>query len=202
MIPPVKNAIALLKKIVKKVAFHLKSKPVSYKIRHVFEFHLDSPVPDLQPNLPINFCIELPNRKIRIPLSKPIDELSCHLAEEWHLLGHIDDKEVFHMQVSFDLPSAKKLLPCCSVPAEMIFIYECFTDQSYRGLGVFPYALQHFCNWSRSKFETAYLRIDPQNISSIKGVKKVGFKLSGIVYHLWVFGVPVKPFGKKQSIVA
>ena len=194
-----RNGIRLLEKIAKKVAFHLKSKPVSYKIRHVFEFHLDSPVPALQPKLPINFCLEVPNRNIRIPLSNPIDQLSAYLNEEWHLLGHVEDKEVFHMQMRFDLSSAKKLLPCCSIPDEMIFIYECFTDQFYRGHGIFPYALQHFCHWASSKFKKAYLRIDPQNISSINSVKKAGFKFSGIVYHLWIFGFPVKPFGKSQE---
>jgi len=57
------------------------------------------------------------------------------------------------------------------------FIYDCLTSKNVRGKGIFPCILAFICNYLKNA-NNAKVTTDtnPNNIPSLKGIKKVGFK--------------------------
>lgn len=62
-----------------------------------------------------------------------------------------------------------------------IEIGPCYTKEEYRGQGIYPYVLSCILNDRLNKKNKAYMLISEKNISSQKGVEKVGFTESHMV---------------------
>ncbi len=70
-------------------------------------------------------------------------------------------------------------------------IGNCFTDENYRGYGIYPYVIQkavqqHLTNNPKGD---VYMLIEQSNIASQKGVEKVGFVKSSKLIIRRLFGI-------------
>jgi GNAT superfamily N-acetyltransferase len=63
-------------------------------------------------------------------------------------------------------------------PDTVEVLYDFFTDEKYRGQGLYPLLLQKICN-RNEKIKIGYAL--SENISSMKGLKKADFKLLAII---------------------
>ena len=59
-----------------------------------------------------------------------------------------------------------------------IEIGPCYTEETYRGQGIYPAVISRILT---DKNQTAYMLVRENNISSIKGIKKAGFRQMGYV---------------------
>ena len=57
-----------------------------------------------------------------------------------------------------------------------IHIGPCYTDPEYRGMGIYPFVLVNIAEKELNDKNKAFLMINCENLSSIKGAKKVGFR--------------------------
>jgi GNAT superfamily N-acetyltransferase len=74
------------------------------------------------------------------------------------------------------------------VPApQAIHLYHCETALEYRGKRLYPAALQFACRWARERgYRMAYIHVDEENLPSIRGIERAGFRRCGqlTVLHL------------------
>ncbi len=56
-----------------------------------------------------------------------------------------------------------------------ITIGDCVTHDDFRGLGIYPHVLRHIA-FQHSGIKKVYILVSPDNIPSIKGIEKAGFK--------------------------
>ncbi|WP_406768705.1 hypothetical protein [Candidatus Clostridium stratigraminis] len=59
------------------------------------------------------------------------------------------------------------------IPSNSIYIYNCFTEEKYRGLKLFQRMLSSINNMHSS--EDKYVAVSPNNIPSYKAIENVGF---------------------------
>jgi hypothetical protein len=55
-------------------------------------------------------------------------------------------------------------------------IGDCFTKQDFRGKSIYPYMLQIAANDILKKFDKVFVLVSSDNIPSIRGIEKAGFK--------------------------
>jgi RimJ/RimL family protein N-acetyltransferase len=74
-------------------------------------------------------------------------------------------------------------------------IFDCYTDEDYRGLGLYPAMLSEILNYLKQKdFTKSYIYCDSKNEKSIRGIKKAGFREYKIISYLNILG-----FRKKEE---
>src|SRR5690606_24184735 len=56
-----------------------------------------------------------------------------------------------------------------------VAIGDCFTDDNYRGKGIYPNVIHHILTKFASTHDV-YMLVAPANIASIQGIKKAGLK--------------------------
>jgi len=58
----------------------------------------------------------------------------------------------------------------------------CFTDEFYRGQGIYPYVLTYIIERFSDKGRRFYMIVDEKNFSSQRGIIEAGFIEAGVVY--------------------
>lgn len=183
----------------RKVGWHTKQPAFVCNKRLVFEASLNSTIRLVWSQAPIEFILHT--------IDEPtVAEHQIESAEEtisprergaMLLKGFASGREVFHLQITDKIETVAALIPPGRVSDRPVFIYDCFTDPDYRGRGIYPAALTWLLKSLHGKgVDRAFLRTHPQNVSSIRGAVKAGFRLCGIMYHLSFFGFCPKPFGR------
>jgi predicted GNAT family N-acyltransferase len=56
-----------------------------------------------------------------------------------------------------------------------VIIGDCFTDDRYRGRGIYPLVIRYLAD-IYCKENQVYILVSPDNLSSIKGIEKAGFR--------------------------
>lgn len=56
-----------------------------------------------------------------------------------------------------------------------VIIGDCLTDDRYRGRGIYPQVIRYLAE-IYSKENQVYILVSPDNLSSIKGIEKAGFR--------------------------
>lgn len=74
--------------------------------------------------------------------------------------------------------SSSRLLANFHITGPLITIGDCFTDDRYRGLGIYPIALRKIAYEYRDKTQV-FILVAPDNIPSIRGIEKAGFQFVG-----------------------
>lgn len=71
-----------------------------------------------------------------------------------------------------------------------VYFYDAFTFATYRGYNLYPALLQHMLEQSRQQgFRRALIFVMSDNIASIRGVSKAGFREFQRVIHSRIFGI-------------
>ncbi|OOG74590.1 hypothetical protein [Algoriphagus sp. A40] len=73
---------------------------------------------------------------------------------------------------------SSRLLGSFHIKGPLITIGDCFTDNRYRGLGIYPLVLRKIANEYCEKTQV-FILVAPDNLSSIKGIEKAGFQFMG-----------------------
>ena len=75
-------------------------------------------------------------------------------------------------------------------PSRNPIIGDCFTAPEFRGIHLFPDVLSHIVEdaFSNYKIDNLYILVSPNNISSIKGIERAGFKIHSRLQGKKVFG--------------
>lgn len=55
----------------------------------------------------------------------------------------------------------------------------CWTDENYRGKGIYPYVLKYVLSNFKDKYDKFFIMTDSDNIASQKGILKAGFEFIG-----------------------
>lgn len=71
-----------------------------------------------------------------------------------------------------------RLLRNFHINGSLITIGDCFTDDRYRGLGIYPMVLRRIANQYSDKVQV-FILVAPSNVSSIRGIEKAGFNFMG-----------------------
>ena len=84
------------------------------------------------------------------------------------------------------------------IPQDSFLIYDVVTKESERGKGFYPFMLSCLLNWrNENNLINALIFSESINSSSIKGIKKADFKITGSISLLKVFGI--KFYSKRNS---
>ena len=91
--------------------------------------------------------------------------------------------QIFYIEKDGAIIHSSMLVPKCrKFPFLNEHDYEigpCFTDEKFRGMGIYPTVLNYICSNIGTDDSSFYMIISPENISSIRGVEKVGFERRG-----------------------
>ena len=69
-------------------------------------------------------------------------------------------------------------------------IYDCYTNKKFRGQGLYPSMLKYLKGYFKEKgFNKVYIYVEANNIPSIKGIEKAGFKKEDSIKYLRILGV-------------
>jgi GNAT superfamily N-acetyltransferase len=158
--------------------------------RLVYEFDLRGPVPEVEASLPLRFEIGPdPGHVPGAPDPNGGPELLFRAIA--------GGRDVYRMRIAFRREELLHLLKGCTVPARPMFLYDCFTDPEFRGMGVYPSSLAHALRFGQERgFDGAYIRVERGNVPSVLGIERAGFKPAAVVVHAALFGVPIGPFGR------
>lgn len=91
---------------------------------------------------------------------------------------------------------SSRLLRNFNFEKPLITIGDCFTDDRYRGKGIYPYVLGNIAN-HYAQASQVFILVAPDNIPSIKGIEKAGFQFTA---RLRSFRFLVFYFRKRISI--
>lgn len=92
---------------------------------------------------------------------------------------------------------SSRLLNSFHFGGPLITIGDCFTDDRYRGLGIYPMVLRSIAKGHGEKVQV-YVLVAPDNIPSIRGIEKAGFQFLG---RLSCFRFLVFYLNKRISII-
>ena len=96
------------------------------------------------------------------------------------------DKIVAYIWISYSSICYDKLFNI-NLKKNQAYIYKAFTHPAYRGLNIYPALLNKVClELSKEKIEKCYIATTPDNLSSKRGISKVGFKKVG---SIWFFKI-------------
>lgn len=73
---------------------------------------------------------------------------------------------------------SSRLLGNFHIKGPLITIGDCFTDNRYRGLGIYPMVLRRIAKEYIEKSQV-FILVAPDNVSSIRGIEKAGFQFMG-----------------------
>jgi hypothetical protein len=92
---------------------------------------------------------------------------------------------------------SSRLLGNFHISGPLITIGDCFTDDRYRGLGIYPMVLRKIAYEYREKAQV-FILVAPDNIPSIRGIEKAGFQFMG---RLTCFRFLIFYLNKSVSII-
>lgn len=92
---------------------------------------------------------------------------------------------------------SSRLLANFHFSGPLITIGDCFTDDRYRGLGIYPMVLRKIAYEYCEKTQV-FILVAPDNIPSIRGIEKAGFQFVG---RLSCFRFLIFYFKKRVSII-
>lgn len=97
----------------------------------------------------------------------------------------LGEARIFYVSNECDLIHTSYVIPkCCKFPflgEEDYEIGPCYTYPEYRGKGIYPAVLQEICSHVGSQSTTFYMIVNEDNLSSIKGIEKAGFRRCGTI---------------------
>lgn len=83
---------------------------------------------------------------------------------------------------------------------DQAYVYDCFTSARYRGQGIYPAVLSTLAiRLLNDDCSEVWIVAEEENHSSIRGLKRAGFKVSGHVHHTRLFtweSVETRPIGE------
>ncbi|HYG60550.1 MAG TPA: GNAT family N-acetyltransferase [Symbiobacteriaceae bacterium] len=132
----------------------------------------------------------------RVPLR--IDTLTAEAARRLHFMkpgweerwargetcyvAWKDDTLVHHSWVSAGSPYIGEAHVTLRIDRSDGYIYDCFTDGSCRGMGIFPAVLGHItCTLFGNGAARVWIAVEEENISSIKAIQRGGFRLAAVL---------------------
>ncbi len=123
-----------------------------------------------------------------INFNHPIYDLYWYINTNgncWRYSVFYNGKEVHHSYVT------RKCFKFKFMSKDDIQIGNCFTHNSYRGQGIYPFVIQKIINDNYQVNDNIdiYMLINKNNISSIKGVQKIGFKREADIITIKLFGI-------------
>lgn len=120
-------------------------------------------------------CLELPEVQ-GIPLEQNGDEFT--IIKQGQLVHR---SRIFHKS---------HLLSNFHFTQPLVTIGDCFTNDHYRGLGIYPKVISYLGKKYSSSHQV-YILVAPDNIPSIKGIEKAGFtfmaRLQGFRFLIFYF---------------
>jgi hypothetical protein len=100
-----------------------------------------------------------------------------------HFVGRLNGEVVFRMTLNFSAPLLDRLiLPSIgnSHVAPVALVTHCATDPRFRGQSIYSGGLQWLARWSAERgVRTLVLLVEPNNIASLTGAGRAGFKRVG-----------------------
>ena len=80
------------------------------------------------------------------------------------------------MHTSYLIPTCRKF---AFMKKDEFQIGPCFTDKQFRGKGIYPAVLRHITSQNEYEGKMFYMLVFTENLPSIKGIEKAGFKRCG-----------------------
>lgn len=102
---------------------------------------------------------------------------------KYRIIYVYDDKKIIHY--SYVIPKFWKFSFLSKNDLE---IGPCWTDLEYRGHGIYPFVLKEVVE-KFEQFNSFYMIVEENNISSIKGIEKAGFKIVGKIIKSKIMGI-------------
>lgn len=106
-------------------------------------------------------------------------------AARWET-GHVcyavwvDGKLAHYSWVSFQDTYIGEVHTWLRLAASEAYIYDCYTDAAYRGLGIFPAVLTYAqAQLFQQGIHRIWIAVEPENRSSLKPIMRAGFRLVG-----------------------
>lgn len=113
------------------------------------------------------------------PAGKKIEELKSDFKVEFDSKSNeyrIADGDILvHRSKIF---YGSRLLRNFYINSSLVTIGDCFTDDRYRGLGIYPMVLRRIANEFADKVQV-FILVAPNNEASIRGIEKAGFQFMG-----------------------
>lgn len=107
--------------------------------------------------------LEYSGKKLSFPLNFESD-ISSYVIRQKSVLIH--KSKIF---------KSSRLLKSFGFSNPFITIGDCLTDEAYKGQGIYPAVLSHIIK-DHSAEKAIFMLVSPDNIPSIRGIEKAGFK--------------------------
>lgn len=70
-----------------------------------------------------------------------------------------------------------------------IEIGPCWTDESYRGEGIYPFVIEFVVNFLKNSYDSFFMMVSENNTASIQGIEKAGFHRIGEIHKSRFLGI-------------
>ena len=159
----------------------------SHHVLLVLAREVRAPVTEIAPGVTVRYDEatedEVQRHPLRFGLGLYLNRVDPSVRR--HFVGRVDGQVGFRMALNFSAPVLDRMvLPSmgASLASPVALVSQCATEPSFRGLSIYPAALQWLAQWAGERgVRTLVVLIEPTNTASLRGAAKAGFKRVGEV---------------------
>lgn len=110
------------------------------------------------------------------------------------LFGMIEENKVIHSSwLKFNEMNITEVRHRIKLEKGEACIYDSYTDEDFRGKGLYPSMLSCLRKFLKEKgFTKAYIYVESDNEASVKGIEKAGFVKETAIKYIMLFGIKTK----------
>lgn len=141
------------------------------------------PAPPITARVAVRIALLTPQEAARHGL------LNAEWEQRWHrgdvcFAAWRDGRFIHHSWVSYQDSYIGEVYGWLRLKAGEAYVYDCFTDGSCRGQGVFPAVLSHIGHELFNKgTHRIWIAVEEENRSSLKAIQRAGFRPAGEVFY-------------------
>ncbi len=134
--------------------------------------------------------------------SEPVPwELRCDAydgVEDFFVYRDLTSGTIGHISWLYYKGDPNRTLRLADKECEIMF---CLTLPEFRGLGLYPGALRAIQQYLKRKgYERCFICVNDDNVASIRGIEKAGFRRAGSVHFRKMFGIQVSRRRKTKDL--
>ena len=172
-------------------------RPILWRRRHLYDFPLTGDIPHIEPRIPITWVVK------EHPDWPAPPRGTADGSDGMMLYAMKDGVEIYHSEVITNLGYIRRLFPACDLGPRPIYHGDAVTDPDYRGNLLHPAGMTFvYRHYKERGYERAFCRVRMDNAASHSGMAKAGYRLCAVAHHVTLFGVDLKPFGRRIRATA
>jgi len=168
------------------------------EVLELFILDLCKPIKNIKPDLPIDITIlEQPTVLENVSTTM----LTQHIASGQKIfVAYYRKKPVGYLFATTSQCWVGEIQDSLMVAPKEIYLFNAYVYKELRGRSIYPALLSHTAQYYKEKsFKNALIFTAQNNITSVKGIKKAGFKYSGDIHFRNFLGRKCWEYSRRKS---